>query len=111
MTVMIGLSAFMVEDVSAFMWIYQKLAFIFGGMLIPLDFYPQVAADHCQSTPLFEHYLWTRPLVRHTNGGIVCQCHDASNHLDRDSGLPAHVCLPARRGVSYGEWRIDPLVE
>jgi ABC-2 type transport system permease protein len=40
-TVMIGLSAFLVEDVSAFTWIYQKLAFIFGGMLIPLDFYPQ----------------------------------------------------------------------
>jgi ABC-2 type transport system permease protein len=37
---MIGLSAFAVEDVSAFTWIYQKLAFIFGGMLIPLDFYP-----------------------------------------------------------------------
>ncbi len=40
-TVMIGLLAFLVEDVSAFMWIYQKLAFIFGGMLIPLDFYPR----------------------------------------------------------------------
>jgi len=40
-TAMIGLSAFVVEDVSAFMWIYQKLAFLFGGMLIPLDFYPQ----------------------------------------------------------------------
>ena len=39
-TVMIGLSAFLVEDVSAFMWIYQKLAFLFGGMLVPLDFYP-----------------------------------------------------------------------
>src|SRR5512147_961864 len=39
-TVMIGLSAFVAEDVSAFMWIYQKLAFVFGGMLIPLDFYP-----------------------------------------------------------------------
>jgi ABC-2 type transport system permease protein len=39
-TVMIGLSAFIVEDVSAFMWIYQKLAFMLGGMLIPLDFYP-----------------------------------------------------------------------
>ena len=39
-TAMIGLSAFLVEDVSAFMWIYQKLAFLFGGMLIPLDFYP-----------------------------------------------------------------------
>ena len=38
---MIGLSAFVVEDVSAFTWIYQKLVFILGGMLIPLDFYPQ----------------------------------------------------------------------
>jgi viologen exporter family transport system permease protein len=39
-TVMIGLSAFVVEDVSAFTWIYQKLAFLFGGMIVPLDFYP-----------------------------------------------------------------------
>lgn len=39
-TAMIGLSAFVAEDVSAFMWIYQKLAFVFGGMLVPLDFYP-----------------------------------------------------------------------
>ncbi len=37
---MIGLLAFLVEDVSAFMWIYQKLAFLFGGLLVPLDFYP-----------------------------------------------------------------------
>ncbi len=40
LTAMIGLSAFIAEDVSAFMWIYQKFAFIFGGLLIPLDFYP-----------------------------------------------------------------------
>jgi ABC-2 type transport system permease protein len=39
-TCLIGLSAFLVEDVSAFMWIYQKLVFILGGFLIPLDFYP-----------------------------------------------------------------------
>ena len=38
--VMIGLSAFVVEDVSAFVWIYQKLAFMLGGMIVPLDFYP-----------------------------------------------------------------------
>jgi ABC-2 type transport system permease protein len=36
----IGLAAFHVEDISAFLWIYQKLAFILGGLLIPLDFYP-----------------------------------------------------------------------
>lgn len=38
---MIGLSAFVVEDISAFQWIYQKFAFILGGLLIPLDFYPE----------------------------------------------------------------------
>ncbi len=48
---MIGLSAFVVEDVSAFTWIYQKLAFIFGGMLIPLDFYPQWLRDIAKIMP------------------------------------------------------------
>jgi ABC-2 type transport system permease protein len=39
-SVIIGLAAFVTEDVSAFQWIYQKFAFILGGLLIPLDFYP-----------------------------------------------------------------------
>ena len=38
--VLIGLSAFIAEEVAPFEWIYQKLVFILGGMLIPLDFYP-----------------------------------------------------------------------
>jgi ABC-2 type transport system permease protein len=38
---LIGLSAFFVEDVAPFMWIYQKFMFILGGFLIPLDFYPE----------------------------------------------------------------------
>jgi len=38
---MIGLAAFISEEVAPYEWIYQKLAFIFGGLLIPLDFYPQ----------------------------------------------------------------------
>jgi ABC-2 type transport system permease protein len=38
---MIGLAAFVAEEVAPFEWIYQKFAFIFGGLLIPLDFYPQ----------------------------------------------------------------------
>ena len=40
-TCLIGLSAFLVEDVSPFMWIYQKFIFILGGFLIPLNFYPE----------------------------------------------------------------------
>lgn len=46
---LIGLAAFIAEDVAPFEWIYQKLAFIFGGLLIPLDFYP----DWLQSTARF----------------------------------------------------------
>ena len=38
---MIGLAAFVSEEVAPFEWIYQKFAFIFGGLIIPLDFYPQ----------------------------------------------------------------------
>jgi ABC-2 type transport system permease protein len=37
---LIGLSAFLVEDVAPFTWIYQKFIFILGGFLVPLDFYP-----------------------------------------------------------------------
>ena len=37
----IGLAAFVSEEVAPYEWIYQKFAFIFGGLLIPLDFYPQ----------------------------------------------------------------------
>jgi ABC-2 type transport system permease protein len=48
---MIGLAAFVVEDISAFQWIYQKFAFIFGGLLIPLDFYPAWLQAICRALP------------------------------------------------------------
>jgi ABC-2 type transport system permease protein len=47
----IGLTAFVVEDVTAFAWIYQKLAFILGGLLIPLDFYPAWLQTIARSLP------------------------------------------------------------
>jgi ABC-2 type transport system permease protein len=37
---MIGLLSFVAEEVSAFEWIYSKLSFILGGLLVPLDFFP-----------------------------------------------------------------------
>ncbi len=37
---LIGLAAFVTEEVAPFEWIYQKLVFVLGGLLIPLDFYP-----------------------------------------------------------------------
>jgi ABC-2 type transport system permease protein len=38
---MIGLLAFVTEDTASFRIIYQKLVFILGGLLIPLDFLPR----------------------------------------------------------------------
>jgi ABC-2 type transport system permease protein len=37
----IGLMAFAMEEVSPVYWIYQKLVFIVGGLLVPLEFFPQ----------------------------------------------------------------------
>jgi ABC-2 type transport system permease protein len=40
MMALIGLAAFVSEDVSSFEWIFQKALFILGGMMIPLEFLP-----------------------------------------------------------------------
>jgi ABC-2 type transport system permease protein len=40
-TALIGLAAFVTEDVAAFEWIYSKFILVFGGVLIPLDFFPE----------------------------------------------------------------------
>jgi ABC-2 type transport system permease protein len=50
-TCLIGLSAFLVEEVSPFMWIYQKFIFILGGFLVPLDFYPDWLQSIAKALP------------------------------------------------------------
>lgn len=47
----IGLAAFVSEEVAPFEWIYQKFAFVLGGMLIPLDFYPAWLQEVSRSLP------------------------------------------------------------
>jgi len=37
---LLGLTAFFAEEVAAFEWIYNKVLFLLGGLLIPLDFFP-----------------------------------------------------------------------
>lgn len=36
----IGLLAFFIEEVAPIFWIYQKLLFVIGGLIIPIDFFP-----------------------------------------------------------------------
>jgi ABC-2 type transport system permease protein len=50
-TAMIGLAAFVTEEVSAFEWIYSKALFLLGGLLIPLDFFPDWLRAVTQALP------------------------------------------------------------
>ncbi len=50
-TALIGLAAFVTEEVRAFEWIFQKLIFILGGFLIPLDLYPAWLQPVAKATP------------------------------------------------------------
>ena len=51
MNAIIGLAAFVFEDVAAFDWIYSKFVILLGGVLIPLDFFPAWLRDISLSLP------------------------------------------------------------
>ncbi len=48
---LIGLAAFVAEEVSAFRWIYQKFLLVLGGLLIPLDFFPEWLQNFSRALP------------------------------------------------------------
>ncbi len=47
----IGLTAFVTEDVAAFDWIYAKFILLLGGVLIPLDFFPDALRNVALALP------------------------------------------------------------
>jgi ABC-2 type transport system permease protein len=48
---MIGLLAFFFEDVMAFRFIYSKITFVLGGLLIPVDFLPDTVQSIARVLP------------------------------------------------------------
>jgi ABC-2 type transport system permease protein len=54
----IGLSAFWIVDTSPFFWIWQKLTFVLGGLLFPLELYPQWLQRIAHATP-FPLMCWS----------------------------------------------------
>ena len=50
--------AFWLEDVTAFYWILQKLLFIFGGMLVPIDIYPEFIREYLYYLPFSYITYW-----------------------------------------------------
>jgi ABC-type uncharacterized transport system permease subunit len=47
----IGLLAFWLQDVSPVYWVWQKLMFVLGGLMLPLDLYPSVVQRAAEFTP------------------------------------------------------------
>jgi len=51
LSVLIGLSAFITEDATGIAFIYQKIVFVLGGVVIPLSFFPPVLRRIAESLP------------------------------------------------------------
>jgi ABC-2 type transport system permease protein len=49
--VWIGLMAFWLHDVSPVFWVWQKLMFVLGGLMLPLAFYPELVQRAAVFTP------------------------------------------------------------
>ena len=49
--VSIGLLAFWLGDIAPVYWIWQKLTFVLGGLLLPLSFYPHIVIHVATFTP------------------------------------------------------------
>jgi len=49
--VWMGLLAFWLEDVSPVFWVWQKLMFVLGGLMLPLAFYPELVQRAAAFTP------------------------------------------------------------
>jgi len=47
----IGLLAFWLQDVSPVYWVWQKLMFVLGGLMLPLDLYPEFIQRAAAFTP------------------------------------------------------------
>jgi ABC-2 type transport system permease protein len=47
----IGLLAFWIEDVSPVFWVVQKLLFVFGGLMLPIELYPRAIQTAAAWTP------------------------------------------------------------
>ena len=49
--IVLGLSAFWLGDIAPVYWIWQKLTFVLGGLLLPLTLYPDVVIRIARVTP------------------------------------------------------------
>jgi ABC-2 type transport system permease protein len=97
-SVVIGLAAFVTEDISAFQWIYQKFTFILGGLLIPLDFYPTWLQAIAKALP-FSSIIYA-PSRLFVTPSLEAFVSTVSMQLVWILGLGSLAVLAYRRGVA-----------
>jgi len=98
-TCLIGLSAFLVEDVSPFVWIYQKFVFILGGFLIPLDFYPLWLQTVARALPFSAMIYGPSKLFVSPSWDLLAQVMFAQTAWIAAMGFA--LVISYRRGVAY----------
>ena len=98
-TCLIGLSAFLVEDVSPFVWIYQKFVFILGGFLIPLDFYPPWLQTIARALPFSAMIYGPSKLFVSPSWDLLAQVMFAQTAWIAAMGFA--LLISYRRGVAY----------
>jgi len=96
---LIGLSAFLVEEVSPFVWIYQKFVFILGGFLIPLDFYPAWLQSIAKALPFAYMIYGPSKLFIAPSLGLFVNIF--SMQIVWSIVLGAILVFAYRRGVAY----------
>jgi ABC-2 type transport system permease protein len=68
----IGLTAFWVEDNNSFKWVYDKIIFTIGGMLLPLEVFPKWISGTLQYLPFsFVSYFPAKIFVNFNIGEFI----------------------------------------
>lgn len=96
---LLGLSAFFSEEVTAYEWIYNKVLFLLGGLLIPLDFFPAWLQGLARALPFAAAiYGPSRLFISPDTGAFVSLL---AAQLAWLAGLGLLVSLAYRQGTKY----------
>lgn len=72
--VVIGLSAFWLQDANPLYWVWQKFSFILGGLILPLSLYPDWLREIAMLTPFPPMLYGLATAVLDSDAGAALQC-------------------------------------
>ncbi len=72
-SLIIGLTAFWIEDTSAFTWIYSKGQLVFGGLILPIALFPDYLQKIAELLPFSQMYYGAARLIVHFEPSLFWQ--------------------------------------